>query len=169
MMQVCAHEVHTQDVDNCVCRLTVVGVPSDCVQVGVAIMKHKLVLRPCGFPLKQIHEVMAIYVSADQRTASQQEVNSLTNTFKCSLLWIHMADETLWSKPLNYLNTLSPVHVSSVWAQNITAALCSCLLVKCDLDFRLHLLWLACGGSAVSLLRALTCPLGLKLHSAAPL
>lgn len=44
------------------------GVPSDSVQVGIAVMKQKLVLGPVDSPLKQIHEVVAVDVPADRST-----------------------------------------------------------------------------------------------------
>lgn len=45
-------------------RLTVVGVPSDRVHVAVAVMEEEFMLGPFGSALKQLHEVMAIYLPA---------------------------------------------------------------------------------------------------------
>lgn len=41
--------------------------PSDRIQVAVAVMEQKLVARPLNFLLKQIHEVMAVYFPSDKR------------------------------------------------------------------------------------------------------
>ena len=48
--------------------LTVVGVPSDRVQEGVAVVEQKLVVRPFNSLLEQIHEVVAIDLPAETRT-----------------------------------------------------------------------------------------------------
>lgn len=45
-------------------RLTVVGAPSDRVHVAVAVMEEEFMLGPLGSALKQLHEVMAIYLPA---------------------------------------------------------------------------------------------------------
>lgn len=45
-------------------RRTVAGVPSDCVHVTVAVMEEEFMLGPFGSALKQIHEVMAVYLPA---------------------------------------------------------------------------------------------------------
>ena len=44
--------------------LTVAGLPSDCVHVAVAVMEEEFMLGPLGSGLKQIHEVMAVYLPA---------------------------------------------------------------------------------------------------------
>lgn len=40
------------------------GVPSDRVHVAVAVMEEEFMLGPLGSALKQLHEVMAIYLPA---------------------------------------------------------------------------------------------------------
>lgn len=40
------------------------GVPSDRVHVAVAVMEEEFMFGPLGSALKQLHEVMAIYLTA---------------------------------------------------------------------------------------------------------
>lgn len=47
--------------------------PSDCIHVAVAVMEEEFMLGPFGSALKQIHEVMAVYLPAvPQKHAAMQ-------------------------------------------------------------------------------------------------
>jgi len=61
--------------------LTVLGMPSDRVQVCVAVMEQELVVGAVHPPLKEIHEVMTVYHPAQRRTGS-----GLYHTWDYSLL-----------------------------------------------------------------------------------
>ncbi len=71
--------------------LTVLGMPSDCIQVAVAVMEEELVVRSFNSPLKQIHEVMTIYLPADQimKINSKSSLKPKNSTaYCCESQWL---------------------------------------------------------------------------------
>lgn len=87
-------------------------------------MEQKLVLGPFNSPLKQIHDVMTVYLPAD-KTTSNSTVNHLTHSAAhyCESQWLLIKD---WI-------TLIPKHVSSSLTHSDSS-------LKCDLDFKAVLL-----------------------------